>query len=539
MPDPARLPAVDVVSPLPPVRSGISDYTVDLLPELARRLDLRLVRLPGQEVDGALADRFTVVDAERLGEPGPDGGPRLPLYQMGNNQHHADVWRLAMERPGVLVLHDLVLHHFLIERTVADGDFDAYRRQLTADHGWIGEAASLPMRWPGGVGSAAQFALPAHRTLLARQRGVLVHSRWAEGYLAEEIPQLRVRRLPMGVPLPPPASEGDGKRFRERHGLPAGAPVIGSFGFQTPMKRTGVVIETLARPGLEDVHLMVAGEVAEILELGEAAEAAGVADRVHVLGYLPFDEFEAGIAACDLTLNLRYPTAGETSASLLRILAVGRPAIVSDHAQMAELPDDIAVKVPVGDGEVDALAERLLTLLADRSALRRMGEGARRFVAESHRPAAAAEAVAEACRAFADLDPREIAPPAPGRPTSLACRSLPGEVRVEGAEGPWRTGERRRLEIILRNTGEARWLAGERLGGGVAVQVKLWADGVDLWADRGWIGLPKDLGPGDGARLEVTLRRPLAETVRLEVLPHVLGFTGLPELDGPSWGADL
>ena len=41
---------LDYVSPLPPVRSGIADYSVDLLPHLAERADVRLIRLPGQPV---------------------------------------------------------------------------------------------------------------------------------------------------------------------------------------------------------------------------------------------------------------------------------------------------------------------------------------------------------------------------------------------------------------------------------------------------------------------------------------------------------
>ncbi|MEM8994563.1 MAG: glycosyltransferase family 4 protein, partial [Acidobacteriota bacterium] len=382
-------PSIDLVSPLPPVRSGISDYCVDLLPALAERADIRLVRLPGLPLDEALAERWPTVDVETWRRDG-----RLSLYQMGNNRHHREVWRLAMERPGVLVLHDLVLHHFLIDRTIAErDDHGAYRRELAACHGWVGELASLPLRWPGGAGQAAQFSLPAHRGLLERQLGVLTHSLWAAEVLREEMPGLRVRTLSMGMPLPPEADADRALDFRRRYGLPETAPMIGSFGFQTPMKRTGVAIRALARDGLGDCHLMVAGEVAPALELEDEARRLGVDDRVHVLGFLPFEDFEAGIAAADVALNLRHPTAGETSASLLRILAVGRPVIVSDYAQSAELPESGVIKVPPGDGEVDALADRLSALLRNPDGLGAMGAAARDFIARNHRLDAAAAAV--------------------------------------------------------------------------------------------------------------------------------------------------
>lgn len=531
--------AIDLVSPLPPVRSGIADYCADLLDALARRCDLRLVRLPGQEVAPEIAERYPLVGPEAVGEAG-----RVPLYQMGNNHHHIEVWKLAMEHPGVLTLHDLVLHHFLIDRTVKDGDYQGYQRQLVEDHGWMGAAAALPMAWPGGSGMAAQFALPAHRGLLARQRGVLVHSRWAEGMLAEEVPGLRVRALAMGIPLPPEADDGAGRAFRRRHGIPEEAPMLGSFGFQTPIKRTEVVIRALASDELAGVHLMVAGEMAPILRLDELAEELGVGERVHCLGFLPFDQLAPAIAACDLCLNLRYPTAGETSASLLRILAVGRPAVVSEHAQSAELPDAGVVKVPIGEGEELVLRRRLRELLDDPSALEALGAGARRHVAEHHRVDDAARAVVAACAAWGRLEPTSLATfdRQPPPPTTLTWSHLPGALEVileregEDSDEPttWCEGERRTLEVRLQNHGPARWLAAERGPGGVGVEVRL--EGRPR--SEQWVPLPHDLEAGKGWSFRRVLRRPRGPA-RLVVRPHVLGRQGIDQLGGPAWEGDV
>ena len=525
--------AIDFVSPLPPVRSGIADYSADLLPHLEKLCDLRLVRLGDQPVAPWIAERWPLVEPDRLGEEG-----RLPLYQMGNNQYHEEVYDLALKHPGVLTLHDMVLHHFLIDRTVKLGEFDAYRGQLLRDHGWIGEAAAMPMRWPGGSGMAAQFALPVHRTLVRHQLGILTHSQWAAQWLREELGEVRVESIPMGVPLGAQADAAAGREFRRRHGLPLDRPLLGSFGFQTPMKRTDVVISTLASPELAGVHLMVAGEVAPILELEKRAAEVGVSDRVHILGFLPFEEFEEAIAAADVCLNLRYPTAGETSASLLRILAIGRPAVVSDYAQSAELPDDGVVKVPVGEGESATLAHKLAELLADPEGLRRLGESARRHVAENHRPEAAAAGVVTACRVWQREALPELGDAEPAPPTSMAWKDLPGELEVIGAEGPWAEGERRRLRIRFANRSVARWLAGERLNGGVAIEVQVLADGHNLRADHRWIGLPVDLDPGEEFVFNFELRRPFGP-VRLRILPHVLGFTSFPDLGGPVWDTEI
>jgi glycosyltransferase involved in cell wall biosynthesis len=597
---PAPRPRLDLVSPLPPVRSGIADYTADLLPHLAELAEVRLVRLPGQPVAAELAAAWPLAGAEAVGEePG-----RLPLYQMGNNRHHEGVQELALRHPGVLTLHDVVLHHLLLDVTLGRGDFYGYRDRLSRDHGWIGEATAVAKRW-GAYGTAPIFALPAHRTLLRRQRGVLVHSEWAAAVVREEDPGLpRVRAVPMGVPLPPPADREAGLALRRRLGLPEDAPVVGSFGFQTPIKRTGLVIRALAAPGLERLHLLIVGEEAPGTGLLEAAHEAGVAARVRILGYLPFAGFAAAIAAADVCLNLRYPTAGETSASLLRVMAAGRPAIVSEYAQFAELPDAVAVKVPLalaeageegGDrDEAELLAARLGALLAQPERLRAMGEAAREHVRRFHDPRRAAAAVAAACAEWAAAEPpgdpraevaaggaatgavaagavAAVAAGAAGAagttagraaaageppPTSLTWCRLAGELEVRGAELPWPEGERRRLEIVLRNHGFARWLAGGRGPGGVAVVVKLIAGGRDLLADRPWLPLPCDLDPGEEVRLELEVRRPTGppgspwppgverlplapDRVRLWIEPHLFGGLGLSQLGGPRWERDI
>jgi glycosyltransferase involved in cell wall biosynthesis len=514
------------------VRSGIADYSVDLLPHLAQRADVRLIHLPGQPVAPEIAQAWPLAPASETGKDG-----RLPLYQMGNNRYHEGVMDLALAIPGVLTLHDVVLHHLLLDVTLGRGEFYSYKERLTCDHGWIGEAAALAKRW-NAYGDAPVFSLPAHRDLLRRQRGVLVHSEWAAALVREEDPAIRVRAIAMGVPLPPAADLEAGRLLRRRFGLPEDRPVLGSFGFQTPIKRTDVAIRALAHPGLEHTHLLIVGEASKGLDLEGEARRAGVADRVHVLGFLPFEDFGAAIAAVDLCLNLRYPTAGETSASLLRVLAAGRPAIVSDYAQFADLPREVVIRVPLGgEEEPGELAGLLRGLLASPERLRAMGEAAREHVRVRHDPARSAEAVVEACREWRELPPPGAARPEVPRPSSLAWGKLDGDLEVEGADLPWPEGERRRLRIRLRNRGFARWVAGEKGPGGVAVVVKLFTDEEltdNLLDDKPWLPLPRDLEPGEEIEMETEVRRPPGYA-HLWIEPHLFGGLGLSKIGGPRW----
>ncbi len=547
--------ALDYLSPLPPVRSGIADYSIDLLPELDQRTDLRVLRVPGQPVADEVETRWQPVAAEAaLAQAAPAeeaASGRLPVYHLGNNPYHDDIERLARRYPGVVTLHDLVLHHLLCEQTLRGGDYRPYQQRLLQDHGWVGGPIARARRW-GEPSEAALFSLPAHRSLLRAQRGVLVHNRWAAAQILEFHPDVRVRVVPMGIPLPPAADAHEGRELRRRFGIPDHTAVLGSFGFQTPIKRTERVVEALAQPGLEDAHLLIVGQVSAACQLQEAAAAAGVAERVHITGFVNFDDFEAAIAATDLALNLRYPTAGETSASLLRVLAVGRPAVVSDYGQFHELPDACVIKVPLGDGEVEALAEQLRQLLAAPEELLRMGAAARAHVEQHHHPAAAAEAVIEACREWKDLEPPAASSP-DAEPwentvtvTTRTASELPGTLDVTW-QTPWPAGNRRTLQFHLANTGTTRWLAGLDGPGGVALQVQLLrpcedaprAEGtIDLLAGQPWIPLPRPLDAGETCELSVEIRRPPG-VCTLRVEPHVLGSASFSRLGGPVLEATL
>jgi hypothetical protein len=69
---------------------------------------------------------------------------------------------------------------------------------------------------------------------------------------------------------------------------------------------------------------------------------------------------------------------GETSGVALRALSIGTPLVVSDVGWFAELPDAAAIKVPVGEGEIEALETAMRLLASDgarRDAMARAGRG--------------------------------------------------------------------------------------------------------------------------------------------------------------------
>ncbi len=524
---------LDYVSPLPPVRSGIADYSLDLLPELASLCDLRVICLDNQSLPQQLQETCDSAPAADLAT-----GDRTPLYHMGNNHHHVQIWHLAHQIPGILTLHDLVLHHLLVEVTLGENDFESYAERLQKDHGWLGESVAHARQWHE-LGNSAMFGVSGHRTLLRRQRGVLVHSEWAARTLREEDDELSVRVVPMGIPLPDLVEPKNAAAWREEKGIPPAVPLLGTFGFQTPIKRTDRAIAALSHPRLQDAHLAIGGEISGKLDLKRQARGAGVLDRVHFLGFLDFDEFQTAIAACDLCLNLRYPSAGETSASLLRELALGRPVVVSDYAQFADFPDTVALKVPLGDGEEGHLGSAIGEVLRDTDRIDEMAAAARRYIEREHDPKRAAESAVSACLELVDLEPPGDKPPPKIVPTSFLWRKLHGEIQVRGVDEAWPIGEQRKLTIHLANNSLARWLAAEHDVGGVMVGVHWRQEPKDAPNEQQWLPLPHPLDPGESIELQLEIRRPPENSRFLVVEPHLREICGFNAVEGPTWEMEL
>jgi glycosyltransferase involved in cell wall biosynthesis len=167
-----------------------------------------------------------------------------------------------------------------------------------------------------------------------------------------------------------------------------GGPVFGCFGHVNESKRVPQILAAFAQFG-PDARLLLVGSWSPRLP------AIELPPNVIRRDYVPEDELWRLLAACDAVVSLRWPTMGETSAAAVRALSVGKPLIVSDVGAFRELPDEVAIKVPVGDGEVEALAQAMRIAAGNEE----MGAAARRVAETEHRLDRTADLYAEALRA--------------------------------------------------------------------------------------------------------------------------------------------
>jgi glycosyltransferase involved in cell wall biosynthesis len=351
-----QLLKVAYFSPLPPERSGIADYSALLLPALRERMDV------------------TVLARGAAKSP---RGTDVALYHIGNNPDaHGWIVDALQRRRGLVVLHEFVLHHLIAGLTLGRGDDDGYLNAMQRDAGVLGRMLAhgvvdhlLPPIWEE---RAEDFPLVG--AVLDQADGLICHSRYVEA-------QARAYGYegPIWlVPMPAWPSVELGGRL-----VPDGRfPIVACLGHLNSAKRIPQVLDAfgLVRRRFPDALLVLAGGVAPGMRLDDT----GLGDGVLRLDYQDESDLWRLLADCDVCVNLRWPTMGETSGMAIRALSIGKPLVVSDAGWFSELADSVAAKVPVDEFEVATLAA-VLELLAEDGGLReRMSVAAREYVRREH-----------------------------------------------------------------------------------------------------------------------------------------------------------
>jgi len=377
-------------SPLPPQRTGIADYSRELLPHLARQAEITLFTDQPEGVAPPLRQEFVIKATREY--PDRRWSYDIAVYQMGNSAYHEAMYQVMLRHPGIMVLHEYTLHHFIASQTIERGDFAGYIREMGYALGGRGLRRAREVQH--GLRPPPFFEVPLNNRLWDLSLGIIVHSgevlkktRRQDSYILDVPVQV--------VPAPIGRYPSSGASLmRKRLGWPEDALIFASVGLVTAAKRLDMALRAFDRlqESYSEVFYLIVGDVlhAEV-EIRRLLEDRADPRRVRYIDFVEsLEEFVGWITAADVIVNLRDPTAGETSATALRALAAGRPLIVFDHGWYAELPDDVCVKVPVRDEE--SLSEAMRQL-ADNAALRRqMGVRAARYAREIHDPARTAQA---------------------------------------------------------------------------------------------------------------------------------------------------
>ena len=378
---------------MPPVRTGIAACSAQLVADLGRR---HLIDVYPEHGAHDFIPRHLQFPYD------------LVVYQLGNSSHHDYIWPYLFRYPGLSVLHDATLHHARAASLLRSKREDDYRAEF---------AASEPGAAPGGAELAVRgfdnhlyYTWPMTRLVIEASRATAVHTRLLADDLRSRYRSatLTAIRLSQGEQIDATRVSDARSRIRGRYGIPQDAVLFATFGGLTPEKRLRQVLDAMAAtlPHSAEARLLLAGGAAGHFDLTEEVRARRLEPFVTITNYIETDdEFTDHIAACDVSLNLRWPTAREVSGPWLRALALGRATVITDLAHLADVPAldprtwrvPPTVAAPVAEPAAVAVAIDLLDedhslrlamrrLAVDAGLRAQLGTAGQRYWREHHSP---------------------------------------------------------------------------------------------------------------------------------------------------------
>jgi len=387
-----RHPRVAMVTPWPPQRTGVADYSAHLVAALAGRADVDLFvdgDFPG---DRGLPGTSLGMAPPTLPRVAPvRGGYDAVVLTLGNSEFHSGALRLLRTgglRPLVLA-HDVRLTGLYRHSEARGAVPEGFGGALAAMYPDLGDPA---------LGEVADGCVPAdvaerHGLLMAREAIARSGCFLTTSDDAAALARLdaapgdagRVGVWPFAYPEVVRRAAAD-----EDEGL------VASFGLVDPAKQPDLLVKAMAElaPGRPSARMVFVGPAGaeEQRRLRRLAGELGVDDRVAFTGYTSADAYEEWLRRASVAVQLRRTSNGETSAAVADCLTHAVATVVTDMGPQRGLPSSVAKVARDADGAT--LAATVGRLLDHRAARHRMGLEAQAWVASRGFPQAADHLVA-------------------------------------------------------------------------------------------------------------------------------------------------
>jgi glycosyltransferase involved in cell wall biosynthesis len=341
-------------APPPGSRSGVADY--------AETLRKALQRYGTIQADAANADTH--------------------LYHLGNNRLHEGIYGQALRTPGVVVLHDAVLQHFMLGTRSHDEYMDEWVHNYGVWRRDLGE--ELWRERAKAAVDSRYFQYPMLRRVVETAAGVIVHNRGA-GAMALAHGAERVFTIPHFFEAGAPVDDSEATEFRERIGIEPATTLFGIFGYLRETKRVPACIAAFRKLHAvrRQTALLIAGDAVSP-DLNRLLETDAAHPAIHRIGHLSDKDLGIAAATVDCAINLRYPGAGETSGIAIRLMGIGKPVICTDNAENAGFPETAILRVRPGIAENAELFDHMVLATEYPGVAREVGSEAREHIRRCH-----------------------------------------------------------------------------------------------------------------------------------------------------------
>lgn len=415
-----RRPRLAYVSPLPPDKSGIADYSAELLPELSRWYEVKVVVTHPDGVDPNLHNRFSICSVEEFRDHCASFD--CVLYHFGNSHFHEHMFDLLEEIPGVVVLHDFFLSGIQAHRDVHGRWPHAWAQALGQSHGYH----AVRERYLAPDTAEVVQRYPANLQVIQSALGVIVHSAFSRILACQWYGKGAATDWAVIPHLRAPIRFENREPVREALGLPADCLLVCSFGILSPHKLNDRLLKAwLASPLAHDpkAYLVFVGENHGGdygQRLLQRIRESGLAKRIRITGWVDKPTYRQYLTAADIAVQLRTMSRGETSGTVLDCMNYGLATVVNAHGSMGYL-DSTGVLMLPDTFEDNALVEVLTALAHDADRRRALGKRAQEIVRTQHAPEQCAEQYFDVIEGFYQRAKIGL----PGLLTGLANQPLP------------------------------------------------------------------------------------------------------------------
>ena len=385
-----KRPRLAYVSPLPPLRSSIADYSVELLPELARHYDIDVIVGQPTVADPWIHANCPIRDLAWFKQNG-HSFDRI-LYHFDNSTFHQYMFDLLESHPGVVVLHDFYLGKINAHMNGQDGRPGFWPLVLFQSHGYhaiqdyLGAEGTPDISWK----------YPANLPVLQKAVGVIVHNNYSRrlathfyGETAAESWAL----IPFPRRLPQLAARVVARRAL---GFADQDFVLCSFGHTGPTKLNHSLLHAWLKSTLADdpnCHLVFVAEEHHRdygTNIRQIIGADPASKRIRIPSSSASDLYRQYLLAADAAVQLCTLSRGETWPAIFDCMGHALPIIVNAHGPMAELPEDCVAMLPDEFDDTE-LAVALDGLRADPARRAALSERARSYVKDHLCPRLAAD----------------------------------------------------------------------------------------------------------------------------------------------------
>lgn len=370
-------------SPFNPMKSGISDFSEELIFALAEHMEV-IIFSPVKPDNEKVLKNFEVYSLSELGNTKIRETLDHIVYHIGNNGDcHGDIIESLRKYPGIVELHEWGLHHLAAQKTLEMEGKDSYMRMVRYCHGERG--MKIAEAYLAGQSDYPWESHPMDmnmaRPYIEQATGIIVHTEMVKQLVLgvrSNVPIVNIMLHSLDIVENP---DEFSLECRKKLNLSCEKLIMGAFGFATTNKRILPILDALERVrkiNSSFLYILV-GEVEKGIDIQKELKERNLCENVIVTGFVSLEDFKSYMGACDFCFNLRYPTQGESSGSLHRMLGMGKPAIVTDIGTFSDYPDDVVIKVRYDRHEVEDIYNAVILLINKKGELRKRSKAALAF----------------------------------------------------------------------------------------------------------------------------------------------------------------